>query len=278
MSSCYELFPSRDLLFPIQGRLPDLFDIDGLSNFRDVGGYRAIGGGFVRKGLIFRSSNTEAITQTGAIKLAKGYGIRTIFDLRSVGEDVQRNRRLAIIPTVQVPALSNLDDDKIVTYLHGLATDDAPSVTAELYLWICAMSTAAFRTVFTYLRDNPGHPVLLHCELGKDRTGICIAVILLVLGVPDQEVIRDYQFSQEGIKPIIPERRQKLLQLPALLRSSIPSMAIDKHFLASPDTMRRFLMCFRKTYGSGEDYLLSIGFNVDDCNSIRRNLIEYPFR
>ncbi|PWY66770.1 hypothetical protein BO70DRAFT_172032 [Aspergillus heteromorphus CBS 117.55] len=278
MSACYELLPSRTLPFPVQGGLPALTEIDGLFNFRDAGGFRATGGGFTRKGLIFRSANTENITQAGALKLTKAYGIRAIFDLRSageVGDVVQQSRHLADVPTVRVPALSNLDDDEIVAYWEGLATDDAPLFAVDLYMWICAMSNSAFRTIFTHLRDKPGHPVLIHCEMGKDRTGVCVAVILLVLGVSDQDIIRDYQLSQEAIKPIVPERRRKLLRLPILQRTSVSMATIDKHFLASPETMRQFLASFRTTYGSGQNYLLSLGFSVDDCNAIRRNLIEY---
>ncbi|RAL04839.1 tyrosine-protein phosphatase [Aspergillus ibericus CBS 121593] len=276
MSSCYEVFPSQDLPYPIQSRLPVISDIDGLSNFRDVGGYPVAGGGSIKKGLLFRSSNLQDVPKVGAEKLRTRHGIHAIFDLRSGIEVPPPNRHLSAIPITHAPALSDLNDDRILDYLESLATDDTSTVTAELYLWICAMSTAAFRAVFTYLRDNPQCPILIHCELGKYRTGICMAIILLMLGFSDQHIIRDYQLSQDGIKSIIPERRLKLLQLPLLVDSAVPPVALDRHFLASPDTMRKFLMRFRQTYGSGQGYLLSIGFSSDDCDIIRQNLITSP--
>lgn len=88
--------------------------------------------------------------------------------------------------------------------------------------------------------------------------------------------MRDYQLSQDGIKSIIPERQLKLSELPLLVNSAVPRAALDRHFLASPDTMRRFLMRFKQTYGSGQGYLRAIGFSDEDCDTIRRNLTANP--
>ncbi len=38
-------------------------------------------------------------------------------------------------------------------------------------------------------------PALVHCSAGKDRTGIVIALILAVLGVPDEVIAADYGLS-----------------------------------------------------------------------------------
>lgn len=179
------MFPSSDLPCPVHSTLPVISDIDGLSNFRDVGGYRVAGGGSIRQGLLFRSSNLDGITKSGAQKLQTCHGVQAIFDLHSGVEIVEPSRHLSAIPTTHAPALADLNDNQIVAYLKDLATDDTLAVSAELYLWICAMSTAAFHAVFTYLRDNPRCPILIHCELGKDRTGICMAIILLVLETSD---------------------------------------------------------------------------------------------
>ena len=41
-------------------------------------------------------------------------------------------------------------------------------------------------------------PILVHCKSGKDRTGILIAALLVLLGLSDDEIIGDYMLS-EGI-------------------------------------------------------------------------------
>src|SRR3546814_20125600 len=42
-------------------------------------------------------------------------------------------------------------------------------------------------------------PVLIHCSVGKDRTGLFAALTLTVLGVPFEAVIADYLRSTEAL-------------------------------------------------------------------------------
>ncbi len=43
--------------------------------------------------------------------------------------------------------------------------------------------------------DAAHRPMLFHCAAGKDRTGIVAAVLLGVLGVPDETIIEDYELT-----------------------------------------------------------------------------------
>jgi hypothetical protein len=65
---------------------PDLFPfyvVPGVSNFRDIGGWESITHFHsIRKGVIFRGSDTNGITPEGIAKLHE-LGIKTDFDLRS---------------------------------------------------------------------------------------------------------------------------------------------------------------------------------------------------
>ena len=38
-------------------------------------------------------------------------------------------------------------------------------------------------------------PVVFHCTAGKDRTGVLAAILLLRLGVDEEDIIADYQVS-----------------------------------------------------------------------------------
>lgn len=42
-------------------------------------------------------------------------------------------------------------------------------------------------------------PILIHCTAGKDRTGIAIAAILKICGIPKQYIIEDYLLSDGDI-------------------------------------------------------------------------------
>lgn len=59
--------------------------IDGVCNFRDIGGYATFSVHHVRRNLIFRSGDPSGLTADGKDKL-QALGIRKVFDLRRVEE------------------------------------------------------------------------------------------------------------------------------------------------------------------------------------------------
>lgn len=56
-----------------------------------------------------------------------------------------------------------------------------------------------FSQIFQILSDPERLPVLIHCEQGKDRTGVVIAIILSLCGVDRQVILDDYNKSYEGL-------------------------------------------------------------------------------
>jgi protein-tyrosine phosphatase len=57
-----------------------------------------------------------------------------------------------------------------------------------------ATARAGFGALLTGIADSKG-PVLFHCTAGKDRTGWAAAVLLTLLGVPQDTVMQDYLLS-----------------------------------------------------------------------------------
>jgi protein-tyrosine phosphatase len=47
------------------------------------------------------------------------------------------------------------------------------------------------------MAERPAANVLFHCRLGKDRTGVFAALLLKLLGVSDDDVLRDYMLTSE---------------------------------------------------------------------------------
>ncbi|GKZ22076.1 hypothetical protein AbraIFM66951_008815 [Aspergillus brasiliensis] len=226
----------------------------------------------MRKDVIYRSANLDSIGRPGAHLLQETLGIKTIFDLRSTVEQEQKNPLLKI-PVVPLPAVANPDHRSIQAYFGNISESPAESV-AHLYIHILKNSVACFQTILKYIRDNPSQPVLVHCELGKDRTGVFISLLLFVLGVCDTDIIYDYALSQDEIKDIIHERRAKLLQTSFMSGVSISQSALDYHFMALPGSMRLFLSYLQDTYQDGRGCLSSLGFSDVDYDTIYDNLTQ----
>lgn len=50
--------------------------------------------------------------------------------------------------------------------------------------------------------ENPAlqFPILIHCLSGKDRTGIVVAALLLILGIDQEVIIEEYLLSEGEVK------------------------------------------------------------------------------
>jgi protein-tyrosine phosphatase len=43
------------------------------------------------------------------------------------------------------------------------------------------------------------YPVLIHCTSGKDRTGVVVAALLRILGIPDSVIVEEYLLSDGDV-------------------------------------------------------------------------------
>lgn len=78
------------------------------------------------------------------------------------------------------------------------------AVTLQLlYDVILEHATGALRQCFELLATPESYPVLVHCVAGKDRTGIVVALVLLLCGVEREAVVADYAASEAHLEAAI---------------------------------------------------------------------------
>jgi protein-tyrosine phosphatase len=166
-------------------------DLEGASNFRDLGGYQTADGRVVRWRQIFRSNHLGHLTETD-IGILRGLGVRSAFDFRGTEE---RATALCGIGDITVHSLPI--EPTVVAALRArlavgcLTADDAFEIMRESYRNYVRHNTHSFRKLFTHLLEADG-PLVIHCTAGKDRTGFACALILHALGVPDDVITDDY--------------------------------------------------------------------------------------
>jgi len=72
-----------------------------------------------------------------------------------------------------------------------------------------------FLGFFQALLDADG-PVLFHCSTGKDRTGVAAALLLMALGVSEEDIVKDYMRSLdpmfEKMFPVVPFLRSQMVR------------------------------------------------------------------
>jgi protein-tyrosine phosphatase len=180
---------------------PQILSLEGGHNFREVGGYPALSGTRLRRGLVWRSASLDRLSQVDCRKV-RALGIRTIADLRT---DAERER----FPTTEdlacsVRILSWPSDDITWAAGNGLALRDLNlhelrAAIAQLYTRIVEAHARQFGAIIQLIADGEA-PVLVHCTAGKDRTGLAIALLLELVGVPRGWILWDYEQTNRHLR------------------------------------------------------------------------------
>ncbi|MDH6136310.1 protein-tyrosine phosphatase [Kitasatospora sp. MAA4] len=223
-----------------------LLPISGLRNARDAGGC-----GAVRTGLLYRSARLAELTPEGARGLAE-LGLRTVVDLRDPIE-------LSSFPNrthgweVDLANFPLLPQDG--TY-HGATP------LPEVYPLITDTAGATVVAILRRLLEPGALPALVHCAVGRDRTGIVIALVLALLDVPDEEIVADYLLSNEGLDLL--EGPQEYVDAHGTVRLSHPVTA---------ELITGVLARVRERYGSVSGYLADHGLTPEEeaalCSMLR---------
>ena len=119
-----------------------------------------------------------------AAQLAEQARIATIINLSDTDADLQK--KAAIIPWYQW----HINRKSIIAVKMGFDFESAAFL-------------ADLKTVFSFMSTH-NKPFLVHCEQGKDRTGIVIAILGALMGASVDEIVDDYMQSYTnyyGINP-----------------------------------------------------------------------------
>jgi len=175
------------------------FDIKSVWNFRDLGGYETSAGEIIRSGMVFRSGDLSRLESDDASTI-RSIGLRTILDLRDpAGSEREPNR-------LNDPSVNQLRVDLTTRVLaelgarwHTLHLSESESLAyiRAIYSSLVIERVEGVKTVFRYLARSEVFPLLVHCSIGKDRTGIVAALLLFALGVPEETIYADYMLSND---------------------------------------------------------------------------------
>lgn len=205
---------------------PRRLNLEGASNFRDLGGYRAGDNRSLRWRQIFRSNHLGHLTEAD-IRVVRGLGVKSAFDFRGVDE---RKVAECVIPEINVHSLPI--EPTVVAALRAklqarsLSSADALEIMRESYRGYVRTNTHSYRELFTQLLEKR-EPVVIHCTAGKDRTGFACALVLHALGVPASVISEDYLLTNRFYR----RDPNSAPDLPTDVRQAIGS--VDSSFLAA---------------------------------------------
>jgi protein tyrosine/serine phosphatase len=145
-----------------------------------------------------RSDNPRGLTAAG-IAAMREHGVRSIVDLRDPVE-VERHGPLPELGVDRFHvSVLDLGDEEFWASWRGRYE------TVTFYREALERWGSRWAQAVTAIARAPRGGVLVHCHVGRDRTGMVCALALSVAGVPPAAVAEDYALSAERLRPLYDE-------------------------------------------------------------------------
>ncbi len=122
----------------------------------------------------------------------------------------------------------------------------------------------------TALAAPDARPAVFHCTAGKDRTGLLSALVLSLLGVPEDTVVADYALSGAAMARL---RAKLLIKFPD--GKLLVDADADAIFSADPSNMVALFAHLNERYGSVTEYASAIGIPDDVVDRLREAMLEH---
>lgn len=222
-----------------------ILNLEGVENFRDIGGYSAGNGAVVRWGRLFRSGHLTNMSEFDCQQLAP-LNISSIFDLRSRGErkSFPTHWHGAEQPETFTINLQDDDTNPVNDLFEQIMAGDISreEVVAHMLEDYASMPfeyAPILRQLFEKLSEPGPSAIVVHCTAGKDRTGCAVALVLSLLGIPPAKITEDYLLSNEGfgaeqkLAHIAHKFRKKTDNIEARIDALRPLVCVDTTYLDS---------------------------------------------
>ncbi|QIQ20677.1 tyrosine-protein phosphatase [Zophobihabitans entericus] len=185
-------------------------------NFRDLGGIKAQDGRKVKSGLLFRSGALSQLSENETQFLGDKFPAAAILDYRDQSEIDMRpdvlwqSARYYHFPAN--PVLTDVSADLEKELNNNIkGTDLKKSYPSDFMVKLYRLlpfNNPAYTQLVSLLKTDDHSAVIQHCAVGKDRTGVGVALTLFALGADEVTVMDDYLYTEKALA----EFREKLLK------------------------------------------------------------------
>ena len=242
---------------------PQIIELDGAYNIRDLGGYRTRSGARTRFRRVLRADATHRLTRADVDTLL-GRELRTVIDLRAPHEVRQSPSLFAGLDGLDYRSLPLFD---ALSPEHIEARDASRDPLLPFYFGTLESRGARIAEVLQAIAEARPGAVMFNCTAGKDRTGLISALLLGNADVVPEEIVEDYALTEPLISGLVDEFMTKA-------RASGRDLDAYRRVLrARPETMMAVLDEIAGRYGSVSAYLEGIGLRRPVLDGLSRRLL-----
>jgi HAD superfamily hydrolase (TIGR01509 family) len=230
----------------------------GCLNTRDLGGFPTRYGGVTRGGTVIR---TDSLTQLDAAGLVALTEVRAglVLDLRSDWEAKQPHPLDGAAAYRRIPWIDPIRERVRVS-------GDEP-LMADIYRGSLDRNQGQIVQALRAICEAPeSQPIVVHCRSGKDRTGLLVALLLELVGVPRKEIAADYAISEQHLGVLA-----RLAELPVEERAEAEVLS-----RTLPETILDSLEYVDSQYGGVRAYLATCGLTAGEIHRLAARLVEVP--
>jgi len=247
-------------------------DLEGAHNVRDLGGLPATEGR-TRGGVLLRSDALDQLTAADVERLVGDVGLAHVVDLRSATERSERGRGPLGGTPVRYTEVEVIGPDDLARRAHAraaaFAAGEPPAqVIADGYVELLELGAPAFAAAFGAIVAPGGTPALVHCAIGKDRTGVLTALLLDAAGVERDAIVADYAHTGERMAPII---ERWIVNNPSSgMREQVAAFTAT----AAPETIAHVLAVLSERWGGAADYFVANGQPASAVDAWRQRFVD----
>ena len=216
-------------------------------NTRDLGGHHTKDGKITIFNRIYRSDCPKDPSEKD-INLLLSNKITTIIDLRTIKE-------------IRENCFSKMEKFNYFNFPIQEGSEIPKSCEEVPKSYIQITNYKNMKNILEKIA-NAENGVLIFCSAGKDRTGVITAIIFMICGIVEEEIVKDYMVS----KDCLTERFK-------IIKQKSPKTDINI-FTPHECYMKDFIKMFNERYENINKYLENIGLSEIDGVKIVNKLLK----
>lgn len=240
-----------------------LIPMEGVLNFRDLGGIPTADGRVVKWGKFYRSGKLSELSKRD-LQYFSTLGIKTVADFRDnqeIKEDPNRYPENYVVERIRMPigdAEGNMQRELRKTIKKANPDNfDSEKFVADVMVQFVDSFAFHYKPFMEYVSNPDKTPLLFHCTAGKDRTGMGAAILLAMLGVEREVIYGDYLMSNFYRNKKINKSLRKATLIGVDQRIAQPLVEVKPSYIAAA------FEAIDKNYGSVENFLL-VEYGLDE--------------